>query len=99
VIVQQQALRDFHAAWASWYSALTQWRSRNTKLPPEERPSFPSVPSWRKGNVNEGFRIVATGPRDARCLNPRWGEVLVPNKLAWVRFRWSRPVPTPSPTR
>jgi putative transposase len=91
-MVQQQALRDFHAAWASWYSALTQWRSRNAKLPPEERPSFPSAPSWRKRNVNKGFRIVATGPRDARCLNPRWGEVLVP-KLAWVRFRWSRPVP------
>jgi putative transposase len=24
VIVQQQALRDFHAAWARWYSALSQ---------------------------------------------------------------------------
>jgi putative transposase len=92
VIVQQQALRDFHAAWARWYSALTQWRSRTAKLPPEERLSRPSAPSWRKRNVNEGFRIVATGPRDARRLNRRWGEVLVP-KLGWVRFRWSRPVP------
>jgi len=92
VIVQQQALRDFHAAWASWYSALTRWRSRTAKLPPEERPSRPSPPSWRKRNVNEGFRIVAMGPRDARRLNRRWGEVLVP-KLGWVRFRWSRPVP------
>ncbi len=24
-MVQQQALRDFHAAWESWYSPLTQW--------------------------------------------------------------------------
>jgi transposase len=92
VIVQQQALRDFRAAWASWYSALIQWRSGTAKLPPEERPSPPSPPSWRKRSVNEGFRIVATGPRDARRLNRRWGEVLVP-KLGWVRFRWSRPVP------
>jgi putative transposase len=92
VIVQQQALRDFHAAWASWYSALIRWRSRTAKLPPEERPSPPAPPSWRKRNVNEGFRIVAMGPRDARRLNRRWGELLVP-KLGWVRFRWSRPVP------
>jgi putative transposase len=92
VIVQQQALRDFHAAWASWYSALIQWRSRTGRLPPEERPSPPSPPSWRKRNVNEGFRIVATGPGDARRVNRRWGRVLVP-KLGWVRFRCSRPVP------
>ena len=92
VIVQQQALRDFHAAWAGWYSALNQWRNRTAKVPPEERPSPPSPPSWRKRNVNEGFRIVAMGPRDARRLNRRRGEVLVP-KLGWVRFRWSRQVP------
>jgi putative transposase len=92
VIVQQQALRDFHAARASWYSAHTQWRGRTAKSPPEERPSPPSPPSWRKRDVNEGFRIVAMGPRDARRLNRRWGEMLVP-KLGWVRFRWSRPVP------
>jgi putative transposase len=92
VIVQQQALRDLHAASASWYSALTQWRSRTAKFPLKERPSPPSPPSWRKRNVNEGFRIVAMRPRDARRLNHRWGEVLVP-KLGWVRFRWSRPVP------
>jgi putative transposase len=92
VIVQQQALRDFHAAWANWYSALIQWRSRSANFPPEERPSRPSPPSWRKRNMNEGFRIVAMGTRDARRLNRRWGEVLIP-KLGWVRFRWSRPVP------
>jgi putative transposase len=92
VIVQQQALRDFHAAWANWYSVLTRWRNRATRPPSEEHPSHPSPPSWRKHNVNEGFRIVAMEPRDARRLNRRWGEVQVP-KLGWVRFRWSRPVP------
>jgi putative transposase len=92
VIVQQQALRDFHAAWANWYSALTRWRNRATRPPSEEHPSHPSPPSWRKHNVTEGFRIVAMEPRDARRLNRRWGEVQVP-KLGWVRFRWSRPVP------
>jgi putative transposase len=92
VIVQQQALRDFHAVWANWYAVLAHWRSRTAKLPPEQRPSPPSPPSWRKRDVNEGFRIVATGPQDARRLNRRRGEVLVP-KLGWVSFRWSRPVP------
>src|SRR5829696_6718205 len=28
VIVQQQALRDFHAAWASYFAALREWRRR-----------------------------------------------------------------------
>jgi putative transposase len=92
VIVQQQALRDFHAAWASWYVLLAQWRSRTARLPPEERPSPPSPPSWRKRGVNEGFRIVAVRPADVRRFNRRWGVVLVP-KLGWVRFRWCRPVP------
>jgi putative transposase len=92
VIVQQQALRDFHAAWTSWYAALAWWRSRTTRLPPEDRPSPPSPPSWRKRDVNEGCRIVATGPQDVRRLNRRGRKVLVP-KLGWVRFRWSRAVP------
>jgi transposase len=42
--------------------------------------------------VNEGFRIVATGPQDVRRLNRRWAQVRIP-KLGWVRFRLSRPVP------
>ena len=93
VIVQQQALRDFHAAWARWYSAVSQWRSGTTKRPPDARPLPPSPPSWRKRNVHEGFRIVATGPRGgARRLNRHGGEGPVP-KLGWVRFRWSRAVP------
>jgi putative transposase len=92
VIVQQQALRDFHAAYAAWFASVKQWRKRCANTSPDQRPAAPSLPSWRKRDVNEGFRIVATGPQDARRLNRRWGVVLVP-KLGWVRFRWSRPVP------
>jgi putative transposase len=40
-------------------------------------------PGWRKAGRNEGFRIVAV----------RTGQVWVP-KVGWVRFRWSRPVPS-----
>jgi putative transposase len=92
VIVQQQALRDFHAAYASWFAALRRWRKRYAKTPPQQRPAPPGQPGFRKRGLNEGFRIVATGPQDVRRLNRRWGQVLVP-KLGWVRFRWSRPVP------
>jgi putative transposase len=92
VIVQQQALRDFHAAYASWFAALRQWRKRYAKTPPQQRPAPPGQPGFRKRGLNEGFRIVATRPQDVRRLNRRWGQVLVP-KLGWVRFRWSRPVP------
>jgi transposase len=92
VIVQQQALRDFHAAYASWFASLREWRTRSANRPPEERPAAPSPPSWRKRGRSDGFRIVAVRPQDVRRLNRRWGEVLVP-KLGWVRFRWSRPVP------
>jgi putative transposase len=92
VIVQQQALRDFHAAYASWFASLREWRRRCANSPPEERPAPPSPPSWRKRGRSEGFRIVAVGPEDVRRLNRRWGQVLVP-KLGWVRFRWSRPLP------
>jgi transposase len=92
VIVQQQALRDFHAAYASWFAALRGWRSRSAKFPPDERPAAPSPPSWRKRGRREGFRIVAVGPQNVQRVNRRWGQVLVP-KLGWVRFRWSRPAP------
>jgi putative transposase len=92
VIVQQQALRDFHAAYTSWFASLREWRRRSANTPPGERPAPPSPPSWRKRDVNEGFRIVAIRPEDIRRLNRHWGIVLVP-KLGWVRFRWSRPVP------
>jgi putative transposase len=92
VIIQQQALRDFHAAYACWFASLREWRSRCANRPPEDRPAAPSPPSWRKRGRREGFRIVAVGAQDLRRLNRRWGQVLVP-KLGWVRFRWSRPVP------
>jgi len=92
VVVQQQALRDFHAAYASWFASLRQWRRRYATTPPDQRPAAPSPPSWRKRDVNEGFRIVAVGPGDVRQLNRRWGQVTVP-KLGRVCFRLSRPVP------
>jgi transposase len=92
VIVQQQALRDFHAAYDSWFASLRVWRTRYANRPPEERPAAPSPPSWRKRGRAEGFRIVAVRPQDMRRLNRRRGQVLVP-KLGWVRFGWSRPVP------
>jgi putative transposase len=92
VIVQQQALRDFHAAYASWFASLRDWRKRHANTPPDQQPAPPSPPSWRKRGRREGFRIVGVGAQDIRRLNRRWGVVLVP-KLGWVRFRWSRPVP------
>jgi putative transposase len=92
VIVQQQALRDFHAAHATWLASLREWRRRRRMSPQDQRPAPPSPPSWRKRGRSEGFRIVAVGPRDVRRVNRRWGQVLVP-KLGWVRFRWSRTVP------
>jgi transposase len=92
VIVQQQALRDFHAAYTSWFASLREWRSRTAKTPPEKRPAVPSPPSWRKRGRREGFRIVAVRPQDVRRVNRRWGQVAVP-RLGWVRFRWSRPMP------
>jgi putative transposase len=92
VIVQQQALRDFHAAYAAWFTALRQWSKRYAKVPPQQRPDPPGRPGFRKRGLGEGFRIVATGPQDVRRLNHRWAQVLVP-KLGWVRFRLSRPVP------
>jgi putative transposase len=92
VVIQQQALRDFHAAYASWLGSLREWRSRSTNRPSEERAAAPSPPSWRKRGRSEGFRIVAVDPADVRRLNRHRGVVLIP-KLGWVRFRWSRPVP------
>ena len=34
VIVQQQALRDFHAAYAAWFARLREWRRRCVNRPP-----------------------------------------------------------------
>jgi putative transposase len=50
-------------------------------------------PKWRRRSEDEGFRIVAIRAGDMRRLNRNWGEVKVP-KVGWVRFRWSRMVPS-----
>jgi putative transposase len=92
IIIQQQALRDFHQAWSNYAAALRTWRVRVAGLPIGERQAPPGPPSWRKRGVDEGFRVVAVGPGKVRQLNCRWGAVMVP-KLGWVRFRWSRAVP------
>jgi putative transposase len=92
IIVQQQALRDFHQAWSNYVAALRTWRVRVARLPTGEHPSPPGPPSWRKRGRDEGFRVVAVEPGEVRRLNWNWGAVKVP-KLGWVRFRWSRAVP------
>ena len=77
--VQQQALRDFAHALALFFD-----------------PRNPSGrPSWRKAGRDEGFRIVGRRGQhwDVRRLSRHVGEVRVP-KAGWVRFRWSRGVPT-----
>jgi transposase len=50
-------------------------------------------PSWRKADRDEGFQIVALKTGEVRRLSRHTGEVRVP-KAGWVRFRWSRAVPT-----
>lgn len=50
-------------------------------------------PTWRKAGRNEGFRIVAVRPGRIRRLNRKNGEIHVP-KAGWIRFRWSRKVPS-----
>jgi putative transposase len=77
-MVQQQALRDFARAMASFF---------DPEIPAGR-------PSWRKAGRNEGFRIVGRRGRqwDVRRLSRKVGEVWIP-KAGWVRFRWSRAVP------
>ena len=76
--VQQQALRDFTQAMTAFFD-----------------PGNPAGrPTWRKAGRDEGFRIVGRGRQwDVRRLSRKTGQVWVP-KAGWVRFRWSRPVPT-----
>ena len=50
-------------------------------------------PSWRKAGRDEGFRVAAVKPGHIRRLSRNTGQLLVP-KIGWVRFRWSRPLPT-----
>jgi transposase len=76
--VQQQALRDFAQAMTAFFD-----------------PGNPAGrPTWRKAGRDEGFRIVGRGRQwNVRRLSRKTGQVWVP-KAGWVRFRWSRPVPT-----
>jgi putative transposase len=75
--VQQQALRDFTRAMATFFDPGN----------PAGRPS------WRKAGRDEGFRIVGRGRQwDVRRVSRKAGQVWVP-KAGWVRFRWSRAVP------
>jgi putative transposase len=52
-------------------------------------------PSWRKSGRNEGFRIVGRCGRewDVRRMSRHVGELKIP-KAGWVRFRWSRRIPS-----
>jgi putative transposase len=50
-------------------------------------------PSWRKARVHEGFRQVGLKLHHVKKLNRRYSGVWVP-KVGWVRFRWTRAVPT-----
>ncbi len=77
--VQQQALRDFAQAMAAFFD-----------------PGNPAGrPSWRKAGRDEGFRITGRRGRqwDVRRVSRKTGQVWVP-KAGWVRFRWSRAVPS-----
>jgi transposase len=77
--VQQQAPRDFAQAKKAFFD-----------------PQNPAGrPTWRKAGRDEGFRIVGRRGRqwDVRRLSRKTGEVWIP-KAGWVRFRWSRPVPS-----
>jgi putative transposase len=77
-MVQQQALRDFAQAMASFFDPANPTRR----------------PSWRKAGWDEGFRVVGRCGRqwDVRRLSRHVGQVWMP-KAGWVRFRWSRAVP------
>ena len=50
-------------------------------------------PSWRKAGRDEGFRVVAVKPGQICRLSRHVGQVRIP-KVGWVRFRWSRAVPS-----
>jgi putative transposase len=74
-VVQQQALRDFAQAMASYFAGTHR------------------KPTWRRQGQDEGFRIVAVKPAHIRRLSRKTGEIWIP-KAGWIRFRWSRTVPS-----
>lgn len=49
------------------------------------------LPTFRKREINEGFRIVNGNLKRIRQISRRWSEVNIP-KIGWVRFRRTRPV-------
>src|SRR5512132_3946294 len=63
VIVQQQALRDFHAAWASYFAALREWRRRYARTAGRAaRPAWPAqLAQARAGRGLPGRRDWTTG--------------------------------------
>src|SRR6516162_8461419 len=77
--VQQQALRDFARAMAGCFDPAN----------PARRPG------WRKAGRDEGFRITGRcgRQREVRRVSRHVGQVRVP-KVGWVRFCWSRDVPS-----
>jgi transposase len=78
-MVQQQALRDFVRAMAAFFD-----------------PKNPAGrPTWRKAGRHDGFCIVGRRGQqwDVHRLSRKVGQVWVP-KVGWVRFRWSRAVPS-----
>jgi putative transposase len=50
-------------------------------------------PTWRKAGQHEGFRQVGVKPRHIKRLSRRSGQVSMP-KIGWMRFRWTRDIPT-----
>ncbi|HEY0540908.1 MAG TPA: transposase [Actinoallomurus sp.] len=51
-------------------------------------------PTWRKAGRHEGFRIVGERVgQDVQRVSRSTGRVRIP-KIGWIRFRWSRPLPS-----
>lgn len=71
-VIQQQALRDLDQAFRNWLS----------------NPSHFGRPSWRKHNIDEGFRVVGHDWRWERLSQNR-ARVSIP-KVGWVDWRWSK---------
>jgi len=55
-------------------------------------------PTWRKEGRDEGFRIVALKAAHVRRVSRNVGQVWIP-KAGWIRFRWSKTVPSASSYR
>ena len=74
VVVQQQALRDFHAAYASWFAAQAEWRTRTVKLPPEERSAAPSPTGMAQARCERGVPGRRGRPRGRAAAEPPLGR-------------------------